>query len=119
MDQDQGIAYFSAGMRSDGGRAVASPTERHVHAVRLSGGAISTLSREPGTHNASFARNASVFVDSWSSDTTLPQIELFRADGTRLATLLQNDATDAGHPYAKYLAAHQPTTFGTLTAQLR
>lgn len=116
VDQDQGIAYFSAGMRSDGGRAVASPTERHVHAVRLSGGAISTLSREPGTHNASFARNASVYVDSWSSTTTPPQIELFGADGTRIATLLPNDLADPGHPYAPYRDAHRPTRFGTLTA---
>ena len=116
VDQDQGIAYFSAGMRNDGGRAVASPTERHVHAVRLSGGAVSTLSREPGTHNASFARNASVYVDSWSSTTTPPQIELFGADGTRIATLLPNDLADPGHPYAPYRDAHRPTRFGTLTA---
>lgn len=116
VDQDQGIVYFSAGMRNDGGRAVASPTERHVHAVRLSGGAVSTLSREPGTHNASFARNASVYVDSWSSTTTPPQIELFGADGTRIATLLPNDLADPGHPYAPYRDAHRPTRFGTLTA---
>ena len=108
VDDAAGLAYVS-GTR-DGA------TETHAYAVPLSGGEPRRLTQAPGVHAASFARNASVFVDSWSSDTTLPQIELFKADGTRLATLVRNDATDTGHPYAKYLAAHQPTTFGTLTA---
>ncbi|KAF1723274.1 S9 family peptidase [Pseudoxanthomonas japonensis] len=107
-DEDKGLAYV-CGTRE-------GATETHVYAVPLTGGEPRRLTKTPGMHAASFARNASVFVDSWSSDTTLPQIELFKADGTRLATLLKNDAADAGHPYAKYLAAHQPTTFGTLTA---
>jgi len=108
IDESAGMAYVS-GTR-DG------VTETHVYAVPLTGGEPRRLTQAPGMHAAAFARNASVFVDSWSSDTTLPQIELFKADGTKLATLLTNDATDAAHPYAKYLAAHQPTTFGTLTA---
>jgi dipeptidyl-peptidase-4 len=108
IDEAAGLVYAS-GTR-DGA------TETHVYAVPLSGGEPRRLTQAPGMHAAAFARNASVFVDSWSSDTTLPQIELFKADGTKLATLLTNDATDAAHPYAKYLAAHQPTTFGTLTA---
>jgi Dipeptidyl aminopeptidases/acylaminoacyl-peptidases len=108
IDEAAGLAYAS-GTR-DGA------TETHVYAVPLSGGEPRRLTQAPGMHAAAFARNASVFVDSWSSDTTLPQIELFKADGTKLATLLTNDATDAAHPYAKYLGAHQPTTYGTLTA---
>nr|WP_298131867.1 DPP IV N-terminal domain-containing protein [uncultured Pseudoxanthomonas sp.] len=108
VDEDKGLAYVS-GTR-DGA------TETHAYAVPLGGGESRRLTQAPGVHAISFARNASVYVDSWSSDTVLPQIELFKADGTKLATLLENDAADAGHPYAKYLAAHQPTTFGTLTA---
>lgn len=108
VDETNGLAYVS-GTR-DGA------TETHVYAVPLAGGEPRKLTQATGMHAASFARNASVFVDSWSSDTTLPQIDLLKADGTKLATLLENDAADAGHPYAKYLAAHQPTTFGTLTA---
>ena len=125
VDQAQGLVYFSAGMRTraPGVRSdaelpapVASPTERHIHVVALADGRISTLSRENGTHNASFARNASVYVDNWSSTTTPPQIELFKADGTRLATLLPNRLDDPQHPYAPYRDAHLPTEFGTLTA---
>lgn len=108
IDEAAGLAYVS-GTR-DGA------TEAHVYAVPLAGGEPRRLTQAPGMHAATFARNASVFVDSWSSDTTLPQIELFKADGTKLATLLVNDVSDATHPYAKYRAAHQPTTYGTLTA---
>ncbi|MCH6485093.1 S9 family peptidase [Pseudoxanthomonas sp. LH2527] len=108
VDEDKGLAYVS-GTR-DGA------TEAHAYAVPLGGGESRRLTQAPGVHAISFARNASVYVDSWSSDTVLPQIELFKADGTKLATLLENDAAEAGHPYAKYLTAHQPTTFGTLTA---
>jgi dipeptidyl-peptidase-4 len=108
VNEADSTVYFSGWMEA--------PTEKQIYKVPLGGGNIEKLSTTPGMHAASFARNASVFVDSWSSDTTLPQIELFKADGTKLATLLENDAADAGHPYAKYLAAHQPTTFGTLTA---
>jgi len=108
IDEAAGLAYVS-GTR-DGA------TEAHVYAVPLAGGEPRRLTQTPGMHAATFARNASVFVDSWSSDTTSPQIELFKADGTKLATLLVNDVSDATHPYAKYRAAHQPTAYGTLTA---
>ncbi|WP_374500839.1 DPP IV N-terminal domain-containing protein [Pseudoxanthomonas sp.] len=108
IDEAAGLAYVS-GTR-DGA------TEAHVYAVPLSGGEPRRLTQAPGMHAATFARNASVFVDNWSSDTTLPQIELFKADGTKLATLLVNDVSEATHPYAKYRAAHQPTAYGTLTA---
>jgi dipeptidyl-peptidase-4 len=108
VDQDKGLAYFSAGRES--------PTRRDIYAVPLAGGDVVRLSRTDGTHNASFARNASVYVDNWSNATTPPQIELFRADGTRLATLLPNDLDDPAHPYAPYRAAHPTVEFGTLTA---
>jgi len=125
VDQEQGLVYFSAGMRTTlpGVRSdnllpepAAAPTERHVHVVPLEGGRIATLSQERGSHNASFARNASVYVDNWSNTATPPQIELFRADGTKLATLLPNDLDDPAHPYAPYRAAHRPTAFHPLTA---
>jgi dipeptidyl-peptidase 4 len=108
VDQDKGLVYFSAGRES--------PTQRDVYSVPLAGGDIVRLSTVDGIHNATFAGNASVFVDNWSNTTTPPQIELFRADGTKLATLLPNELDDPAHPYAPYLAAHLPTEFGTLAA---
>lgn len=93
-----------------------SPLEKHVYRVPLAGGEVQKLSTAPGVHAPVFARNASVYVDHWSSDTVPPQIELFANDGRRLATLLRNDPADADHPFAKYRDAQLPVEFGTLTA---
>jgi dipeptidyl-peptidase 4 len=113
VDEAKGLVYFSAG-RNTAGRAAAR--EAQIHVVPLAGGDIRTLSTEPGMHSASFAKNASVYVDSWSNARTPPQIALHRADGTFVANLIDNDPTKPAHPYSKYLAAHRPVEFGTLTA---
>jgi dipeptidyl-peptidase-4 len=113
VDEANGLVYFSAGRTPDG---KADARQSHLHAVPLTGGRIRTLSTEPGMHSASFARNASVYVDSWSNARTPPQIALHRADGSFVAKLVDNDPTRPGHPYAKYLGAHRPVEFGTLTA---
>lgn len=108
LDETSGTVYFSAGKESAIGK--------QVYSVTLDGAEPQRLSQAPGMHGARFANNASVYVDSWSNTTMLPQLELLRADGHKLATLLENDPTQPGHPYAPYLAAHLPTEFGTLTA---
>lgn len=117
VDATAGLVYFRAGMALEDGKALPRATESRLYSVGLDGQrAYTALSREPGMHGASFARNASVYVDSWSNTTTPPQIALHRADGTRIATLVENDLAAADHPYAPFLAAHRPTEFGTLTA---
>ncbi|PZO09797.1 MAG: S9 family peptidase [Lysobacteraceae bacterium] len=108
VDEAAGRVYF------DGTRD--SPLERHVYSVPLAGGDITRLSNARGTHVASFSRDASVYVDLWSNTTTPPQTELFRADGSKLATLVANDLADPAHPYAKYRDAHRPVEFGELPA---
>ena len=108
VDAKAGYAWFAA--------TKDSPLEKNVYRVPLAGGEVERLSQVAGTHAASFARNASVYVDSWSAPQTPPQIELFRNDGTRLATLLRNDLADAEHPYAKYRDAQRAIEFGTITA---
>ncbi len=113
VDEDRGLVYFSAG-RDAAGKAAAR--ESQIHVVPLAGGEIRTLSKQPGMHSASFAKNASVYVDSWSNARTPPQIALHRADGSFVANLIDNDPAKPAHPYANYLAAHRPVEFGTLTA---
>ncbi|MFC3654659.1 S9 family peptidase [Xanthomonas hyacinthi] len=108
VDEGAGKVYFAA--------TKASPTQTQLYAVPLAGGAIEQLSKPNGTHAASFAKNASVYVDSWSNTVTPPQIELFRANGDKIATLLVNDLADPQHPYAKYRDAQRPVEFGSLTA---
>lgn len=108
VDEDAGQVYFAAGKDS--------PLDTQVYRVPLAGGAIERLSRTDGTHSASFAKNASVYVDNWSNPTTPPQLELFRNDGTRIAALLENSLSDPQHPYAKFAGAQRPIEFGTLKA---
>ncbi len=108
VDEAAGRVYFRAGIES--------PLRSEIYSVALGGGAPKKLSHSAGMHSAAFARNASVYVDSWSNATTPPQIELYRANGEKIATLLDNDLADPGHPYARYRDAQRPVEFGTLTA---
>jgi dipeptidyl-peptidase 4 len=108
VDEAKGLAYVSATRES--------ALERHVYALPLAGGEPVRLTTEPGWHDARFAKDASVFVDSWSNPSIPPRVELFDATGKRLAVLLDNDLDDPAHPYAPYRAAHRPIEFGSLPA---
>lgn len=108
VDEDAGNVYFRAGMES--------PLRSEIYVVPLAGGAPRRLSKAEGMHSAAFANNASVYVDSWSNSSTPPQIELYRASGEKIATLLDNDLADPKHPYAPYRDAQRPVEFGTMTA---
>lgn len=108
VDEDAGTVYFRAGIES--------ALRSEIYSVPLAGGTPTKLSKTAGMHSAAFAKNGSVYVDSWSNSTTPPQIELFRANGEKIATLLDNNLADANHPYAKYRDAQRPVEYGTLTA---
>jgi dipeptidyl-peptidase 4 len=108
IDEGRGLVYFLAGR--------SSAIQAGIHSVPLSGGEIRTLSETPGMHSPSFARNASVYVDAWSSASTPPQLSLHRADGGKIADLLTNDLAAPDHPYAPYRDMHRPLEFGTLRA---
>ncbi len=108
VDEALGRVYFTAGRDS--------PTQSALYAVSLAGGDIVPLSTAAGSRSVVFARNASVYVDSWSNTTTPPQVALHRADGTRIASLVDNALDAPTHPYAPYRDAHRPTEFGTLAA---
>jgi dipeptidyl-peptidase-4 len=108
VDEEAGAVWFSATRDS--------PLERHVYQLPLAGGEPRRLSVEAGWHDATFADNASVYVDRWSSPQVPPQLVLHRADGTRVAALVENDLQQPNHPYAAYRDAHLPTEFGQLLA---
>ncbi|MGQ0799605.1 MAG: S9 family peptidase [Pseudomarimonas sp.] len=108
VDENAGTVWFSATRDS--------ALERHVYSLPLSGGEPQRLTPEPGWHDVRFSENASVFVDQWSNASTPPQIQLHRANGDKVATLVANSLTDPAHPYAKYHAAHQPVEFGSFAA---
>ncbi|MBB1087231.1 S9 family peptidase [Lysobacter sp. SG-8] len=108
VDEAAGFVYFAAGK--------ASPLEVQLYRVPLAGGDSERLSEAPGLHAATFAGNASVYVDNWSNPQTPPQLTLHHNDGRLIAALVENDLADAEHPYAPYRDAHRPIEYGTLTA---
>ncbi len=107
VDETAGLVYFSGTQKS--------PLEKHVYSISLSGGEPKQLTTAAGMHSATFSGNASVYVDLWSNTTTPPQTQLYRANGEKIATLVDN-TLDADHPFAAYAAIHQPIEFGTMMA---
>lgn len=107
VDEEAGTVWLSG--------TLDSALEKHVYALPLGGGKPQRLSTEEGWHDATFADNASVYVDLWSNPQMPPQTQLFRADGSLVATLLENRIGE-GHPYQRYRDAHLPIEYGAIGA---
>ena len=65
--------------------------------------------------SASMDKKATRLIVGRSSQTQPPQVYLADDSGKRLAWIEEN-RLDANHPYAPYLASHEPTRFGTIKA---
>ncbi|MEC5162988.1 MULTISPECIES: S9 family peptidase [unclassified Janthinobacterium] len=92
--------------------------DKQTYALALDGGTAdqpARITQGDGWHDAAFARNGEVFVDTFSDPDTPPQVSIRRPDGSMVGWLEQN-ALSAEHPYGKYQANHLPTEYGTLKA---
>lgn len=91
------------------------PLQSQVFGVALNETVKSTemLTAGEGMHSASFAKDASVFVDTYSAAEAPPVVRLFRNTGEPIAVLEAN-ALDEKHPYAPYLASHAKSEFGSI-----
>lgn len=69
----------------------ASPLERHLYSVSLSGGARSKLTREKGTHSVTMSPSGEFWVDSFSSVDQAPRTLLRDAAGNTVATIRETD----------------------------
>ena len=116
VDEVRGLVYFTANRET--------PLERHLYVAPLHGpteparieAGIRRLSTAAGWHTNSMSRDTRLWLDNHSTPEQPPSLSLRRADGTLLDVLVAN-RLDASHPYAPYMAAHQPSEFGTLTAR--
>lgn len=77
---------------------------------------IQRITAEGGSWSVSLGPDIRSFAGTVTSATQPPQTGLFRIDGTHI-TWVEENRLDASHPYAPYLAAHTPQTFGTLAAE--
>ncbi|MET0210917.1 MAG: S9 family peptidase [Burkholderiaceae bacterium] len=73
------------------------------------------ITQGDGWHEASFAGNGKLFVDTYSNPNTPPQVSIRRADGSMVEWIEKNEL-NANHPYTRHLDAHLPTEYGTLKA---
>lgn len=92
--------------------------DTQVYALKLDGSNASTpqrISMEDGTHLATFAEDASVYLDTFSNPQTPPQVSLRKADGS-LVEWIERNTLDDTHPFAAYRSAQPKPEFGTLKA---
>jgi dipeptidyl aminopeptidase/acylaminoacyl peptidase len=65
------------------------PYDRHVYRVGLNGTGFAALTSAPGQHDPVFSPSGNFFIDTYSSLTEPPTVELRRADGTLIKRLGQ------------------------------
>ena len=68
-----------------------SPLERHLYVVPLAGGDVRKITRDAGVHSAVVHPASGLFVDTWSSPTTPPRVELRSLDDGSLVRVLFDD----------------------------
>ncbi len=106
VDQAKGRVYFSA-TKDD-------VLAQQVYAIDLARPAKITRLTDPAfTNGASMDSSASRLIVSRSNPSQPSQVYLADTEGKRTAWISEN-ALDAGHPYAPYLASHVTPTFGTI-----
>jgi len=77
VDEQAQLVYFTALEKSS--------IERHLYAVRLDGTGLKRISKESGTHMASFSADGRLYFDRYSSASTLPSLSLHAAGGEEVA----------------------------------
>lgn len=119
---DWGIDDVSAVDEKSGRVFVASNRDnvidKQVYALALDGSNAAKpvrITKADGWHEASFARNGEVFVDTFSDPATPPQVSIHKPDGAMVGWLEHNEL-NGSHPYAKFKADHLPVEYGTLKA---
>ena len=93
--------------------------DSQTYALKLDGSTANKpvrVTQGDGWHDAAFARNGEVFVDTYSNPDLPPQVSIRRPDGSMVSWLERNEL-NASHPYGKYLDAHLKTEYGTLKSK--
>src|SRR3989442_4735529 len=86
VEESKGVAYFTATEKS--------PLERHLYRVGVDGSGFTRITKEEGTHDGVLAPNAAAFYDTYSNTAAPPRQDLYRADGSRIAVINENQVTE-------------------------
>jgi dipeptidyl-peptidase-4 len=105
VDETRGLVFFGA--------SIDTPLERRLYAVSyLQPSEPQPLTPAGGWWTAKFAKTGA-FIGTYSDPKTPPQTALYNPAGERVRWIEEN-ALNAKHPYAPYLATHQIPEFGAL-----
>ncbi|MCD1621727.1 DPP IV N-terminal domain-containing protein [Citromicrobium bathyomarinum] len=108
LNEETGVFFY---------QATTNVLTQQIYRASLDGQADGALLTDPGfTNSASMDQQGQTLLISRSSPSQPPQSYLADTDGQRLAWVEEN-ALDADHPYAPYLASHVWPEFGTLPAE--
>jgi dipeptidyl-peptidase-4 len=86
VDESKGLVYFTA--------TEASPMERQLYVVGLSGPGFTRITKDSGTHDVNLAPNAAAFYDTYSNAAAPPSQNLYKASGSRIATINENKVAE-------------------------
>ncbi|MFW5661536.1 MAG: prolyl oligopeptidase family serine peptidase, partial [Oceanicaulis sp.] len=107
VSEDGGTVYFEGW--------VETPLERHLYAVPMAGGDPVRITDGEGWWTASVGDGGRAFIGGYQDPATPGRTGLYAIDGVRIAWIEEN-ALEASHPYAPYLASHLTPDYGAITA---
>lgn len=93
-----------------------TPLESHAYSVSLNGGDISRITNEGAYHSVSFSKDASIFIDRFSTINSPAQVSLNDASGKRI-TWLEENKVEEGHPLHAYMDSWTKPEFGDITTK--
>jgi dipeptidyl-peptidase 4 len=82
VDEEKGIVYFTSTEKS--------PIERQMYRVGLDGSGFTRITKQEGFHMINMSPTADTYVDAYTNAMTPPRQDVYRADGSKLATLNEN-----------------------------
>ncbi len=109
VDESAGVVYFNCN-KDD-------PRQRHLYSVKLDGSGFTRLSREDGTHHATFAADGKQLVDEFSALMTPPQMWFCGTNGNCKKIWTSRSVGDFGLTAPKFLefkAGDGTTLYGEL-----
>ena len=93
-----------------------TPLERHLYSIPIDGGEPRRITEPGKSWSVTMAPDGESFVGTSSSPDQPPQTGLYRADGSLITWIEENQLNDS-HPYAPYLDTHTVPEYGTLKAE--
>jgi len=108
VDEKNGQIYFSG--RQD------TPLEAHLYQLKLADGSMKRLTEAGSSHAVVVAKDGSGFVDTFSSVSQLPEVQLKNRSGETIEVLASNQL-NAEHPLTPYWPELVKPRFGTIQAK--